>query len=99
MDNTSSIITSDESEIRAMFGFAKSIDKHPIVYKKKGEDCKDVSSHVVSSIRLVQLDKDKKMGTLEIEIDSGERIRICSAYLKEMQSSKFSFDSTIELDG
>ena len=99
MDNISSVITSDESEIRTMFGFAKSIDKYPIVYKRKGEDGKGVSSHLVSSMRLIQLDEDKKIGSLEIEIDSGETIRICSAYLKEMQSTKFSFDSGIELDG
>ena len=98
MDNTASIITSDESEIRAMFGYAKSIDKHPIVYKRKIENGKGVSSHLVSSMRLIQLDEDKKMGSLEIEIDSGETIRICSAYLKEMQSNKFSFDSKVEQD-
>ena len=98
MDNTSSIITSDESEIRAMFGFAKSIDKYPIVYKRKSADGKGVSSHLVSSMRLIQLDEDKKIGSLEIDIDNGETIRICSAYLKEMQSGKFSFDSKIELD-
>lgn len=98
MDNTPSIITSDESEIRAMFGFAKSIDKHPIVYKRRSEDGKSTSTHLVSSMRLIQLDEDKKMGSLEIDIDDGETIRICSAYLKEMQSNKFSFDSNIELD-
>ena len=81
-----------------MFGFAKSINKHPIVYKRKSVDGKGTSSHLVSSMSLVQLDEDKKMGTLVIEIDSGEVIRICSAYLKEMQSSKFTFDSIIELD-
>ncbi len=98
MDNSSSVITSDESEIRALFGFAKSIDKHPIVYKRKREDGKGISSHLVSSLRLIQLDEDKKIGSLEIDIDSGETIRICSAYLKEMQNSKFSFDSKIEQD-
>lgn len=92
------IITSDESEIRAMFGFAKSMNKYPIIYKKKSDDDKSISSHLISSISLVQLDEDKKMGTLVIKIDSGETIRICSAYLKEMQSSKFSFDSKVESD-
>ena len=98
MDNNSNVITSDESEIRAMFGFAKSIDKHPIVYKRKPKDGTDPTSHLVVSMSLVQLDEDKKMGTLAIELDNGEMIRICSAYLKEMQSSKFSFDSTTGLD-
>jgi len=99
MGKANTVITSDESEIRGMFGFTKTIDKHPLVYKRQNAANGTISSHLVSSLRLVQLDSDKKMGTLEIDIDTGETIRICSAYLKEMQNKRFTFDVKVEAEG
>ena len=72
-----------EMEIRDAFGFTKT---KPIVFKERGEDGQTIKTLSVSSMKLIRLDTDGKMGSLAITLEDGRELRICSAYLKEMQA-------------
>ena len=76
-----------EMEIRDAFGFTKT---KPIVFKERGEDGQTIKTLSVSSMKLIRLDTDGKMGSLAITLEDGRELRICSAYLKEMQAARFS---------
>lgn len=76
-----------EADICEKFGLPKS---KAIVYRKRGES--GVKTYPVDSMRVVKLDSDGKVGSIVVEAN-GESHRICSLYLKEMQSPSFSFDS------
>ncbi len=82
------VMTDDQAAIREMFGFTKS---KPIVYKARSRD--GIKAIPVISMQLVHLDEDKTIGSLIIALDNSEQHRICSSYLKEMQSSSFTFES------
>ena len=75
-----------EMEIRDAFGFTKT---KPIVFKERGEDGQTIKTLSVSSMKLIRLDTDGKMGSLAITLEDGRELRICSAYLKEMQAARF----------
>ena len=79
-----------EMEIRDAFGFTKT---KPIVFKERGEDGQTLS---VSSMKLIRLDTDGKMGSLAITLEDGRELRICSAYLKEMQAARFTFETKVD---
>ena len=74
-----------EMEIRDAFGFTKT---KPIVFKERGEDGQTIKTLSVSSMKLIRLDTDGKMGSLAITLEDGRELRICSAYLKEMQAAR-----------
>ena len=44
-------------------------------------------------MKLVQLDSDGTIGSLDVTLEDGRHIRICTAYLREMQASRFTFES------
>ena len=86
-----------EMEIRDAFGFTKT---KPIVFKERGEDGQTIKllGWVVSlsSMKLIRLDTDGKMGSLAITLEDGRELRICSAYLKEMQAARFTFETKVD---
>ena len=65
-----------EMEIRDAFGFTKT---KPIVFKERGEDGQTIKTLSVSSMKLIRLDTDGKMGSLAITLEDGRELRICSA--------------------
>ena len=74
-----------EMEIRDAFGFTKT---KPIVFKERGEDGQTIKTLSVSSMKLIRLDTDGKMGSLAITLEDGRELRICSAYLKDASRSR-----------
>ena len=82
-----------EMEIRDAFGFTKT---KPIVFKERGEDGQTIKTLSVSSMKLIRLDTDGKMGSLAITLEDGRELRICSAYLKEMQAARFTFETKVD---
>ena len=82
-----------EMEIRDAFGFTKT---KPIVFKERGEDGQTIKTLSVSSMKLIRLDTDGKMGSLAITLEAGRELRICSAYLKEMQAARFTFETKVD---
>lgn len=87
--------TMSEAEIRDLFGFTKT---KPIVLKERGDDGQSIKTSQVVDMQLVRLDSDGKMGTLDIALEDGRTVRICSAYLKEMQLARFTFETRYEGD-
>ena len=83
-----------EMEIRDAFGFTKT---KPIVFKERGEDGQTIKTLSVSSMKLIRLDTDGKMGSLAITLEDGRELRICSAYLKEMQAARFTFETKVDV--
>ena len=73
-----------EMEIRDAFGFTKT---KPIVFKERGEDGQTIKTLSVSSMKLIRLD---------ITLEDGRELRICSAYLKEMQAARFTFETKVD---
>ena len=47
-------------------------------------------------MKLIRLDTDGKMGSLAITLEDGLELRICSAYLKEMQAARFTFETKVD---
>ena len=82
-----------EMEIRDAFGFTKT---KPIVFKERGEDGQTIKTLSVSSMKLIRLDTDGKMGSLANTLEDGRELRICSAYLKEMQAARFTFETKVD---
>ena len=68
----------------------------PIVFKERGEDGQTIKTLSVSSMKLIRLDTDGKMGSLAITLEDGRELRICSAYLKEMQAARFTFETKVD---
>lgn len=83
-----------DAEIRDKFGFVKT---KQLVYKER-DAASGMKTSLVASMKLVRLDQDGKMGSLDIALEDGRTVRICSAYLKEMQMARFSFESRVEED-
>ena len=79
-----------EVEIRDMFGFTKT---KPIVFKEHCFGDSAIKTQFVSDMKLVQLDSDGTVGSLDVTLEDGRHIRICTAYLREMQASRFTFES------
>lgn len=73
-----------EKWIRGKFGFTKA---KQLVYKNESE--RPIVPEPVVSMKCIQIDEDLEMGSLMIELGTGEVKRICSGYLKEMQSGLF----------
>lgn len=84
----------DDGEIREKFGFVKT---KQLVYKERAPQA-GMKTSLVASMKLVHLDQDEKMGSLEITLEDGRAVRICSGYLKEMQLARFSFETRVEED-
>ena len=83
-----------DTEIREKFGFVKT---KQLVYKERTPET-GMRTTLIESMNLVHLDQDEKMGSLDIVLEDGRNVRICSAYLKEMQQPRFSFEARIEED-
>ena len=62
----------------------------------KAEDGQTIKTLSVSSMKLIRLDTDGKMGSLAITLEDGRELRICSAYLKEMQAARFTFETKVD---
>lgn len=86
------VLNENEGEIRDLLGFTKT---KQLVYKER-DDGRSIKSTTVTGMKLVRLDSDGQMGTLDIQLEDGREIRICSAYLKEMQLARFSFETKLE---
>ncbi|MBC5584729.1 hypothetical protein GS424_016955 [Eggerthella guodeyinii] len=86
-------IAMSETEIRDLFGFTKT---KPIVFKERGDDGQAIRTLPVTDMQLIQLDTDGKMGSLSITLEDGRELRICSAYLKEMQAARFTFETKLD---
>ena len=82
-----------ETEIRDLFGFTKT---KPIVFKERGDDGQAIRTLPVVDMRLISLDSDGKIGSLNIALEDGRELRICSAYLKEMQAARFTFETKLD---
>lgn len=83
----------NETEIRDLFGFTKT---KPIVFKERGDDGRAIRTLPVVDMQLIKLDGDGKMGSLGITLEDGRELRICSAYLKEMQAARFTFETKLD---
>lgn len=84
----------EDSEIREKLGFVKT---KQLVYKERAPQG-GMKTSLVTSMKLVHLDQDEKMGSLDITLEDGRSLRICSGYLKEMQLARFSFEARVEED-